>query len=151
FVRATPGGDPIDVADYLGDFGDELAHLELAKAKPIKSSQFEVEANWKYAWDTYGESYHFATLHPSTIGALSFTNIMVYRNFGLHARLGFPREEFMAYAEQPESAWPHTDYGGLYLLFPNVSINVNSMPGIAGGGQFYGFSRVFPGDRVDHA
>lgn len=149
FVRGTPGGAPIDVADHLGNFGDELACLELEKARPMRSSRIECDANWKYAYDTYGESYHFATLHPTTIGALAFSNIMVYDSFDNgHSRLGFPREEFMEYADRDEAEWPHTDYGGLYMLFPNVSINVNSMKG---GGQFYGISRVFPGDRVDRS
>jgi phenylpropionate dioxygenase-like ring-hydroxylating dioxygenase large terminal subunit len=149
FVRGTPGGAPIDVADHLGDFGDELAALELDKAQPMAASRLECAANWKYAYDTYGESYHFASLHPTTIGALAFSNIMVYDRFDNgHCRLGFPREEFMDYADQDESTWPHTDYGGLYMLFPNVSINVNSMKG---GGQFYGISRVFPGETVDRS
>ncbi|WP_179045757.1 aromatic ring-hydroxylating oxygenase subunit alpha [Sphingobium lactosutens] len=149
FVRGTPNGAPIDVADHLGDFGDELAALELDKARPIASSRLDCAANWKYAYDTYGESYHFASLHPTTIGALAMSNIMVYDRFDNgHCRLGFPREEFMAYADQDETDWPHTDYGGLYMLFPNVSINVNSMKD---GGQFYGISRVFPGETVDRS
>ncbi|MFT4054335.1 MAG: aromatic ring-hydroxylating dioxygenase subunit alpha [Novosphingobium sp.] len=142
FVRATPGGEEIDVDAHLGEFAPEIAHLELDKAECIASSEITADANWKYALDTYGESYHFATLHPETIGKLAPSNIMVYDNYGLHARLAFPREEFMPYQDTPEEEWPHTDYGGLYMLFPNVVINVNSIPGI---GQFYGVSRVFPG------
>jgi nitrite reductase/ring-hydroxylating ferredoxin subunit len=143
FVRANAEGDPIDVDDFLGDMAPELAHLELDKAQPIQSSEIPADANWKYALDTYGESYHFAILHPETIGRLAPSNIMVYDNHGLHARLAFPREEFLGYKDQPEEEWPHTDYGGLYMLFPNVVINVNSIIGI---GQFYGMSRVFPGN-----
>ena len=145
-VRLEQPDEPIDVDAFLGPFASEIAHLELDKATPIRSSQFGCEANWKYAYDTYGESYHFASLHPQTIGQLAYSNIMVYENYGLHARLAFPRAEFMEYADRDESEWPHTFYGGLYLLFPNISINVNSIPGV---GQFYGISRVFPGDRVD--
>lgn len=148
FVRATPNGDAIDVADWLGPMGDELAHLELEKARPVMSSSFGADANWKYAFDTYGESYHFATLHPTTIGTLAYSNTMTHEPKGLHMRLGFPRSEFAEYGKLPESEWPHSDYGGLYMLFPNVSINVNSLPG---GGQFYGIQRVFPGDRVDRS
>lgn len=142
FVRGTPGGDPIDVADWLGPMGDELAHLELGQARPIKSSVVRTAANWKYAFDTYGESYHFATLHPSTIGSLAFSNTMSHSPKGLHVRIGFPRADFVEYGGQPEETWPKSDYGGLYMLFPNVSINVNTLPG---GGMFYGVSRVFPG------
>ncbi len=148
FVRATPDGDPIDVEDWLGDMASELAHLELEKARPVCSSEIPAAANWKYAFDTYGESYHFASLHPTTIGALAFSNIMTLEYRGRHTRLGFPRAEFADYGEKPESEWPGSDYGGLYMIFPNVVINVNSLPG---GGQFYGISRVFPGETVDRS
>ncbi|WP_197277121.1 aromatic ring-hydroxylating oxygenase subunit alpha [Sphingomonas profundi] len=147
-VRATANGDPVDVDAYLGDFAGEIAHLELEKATPIASSTIPAEANWKYALDTYGESYHFATLHPQTIGQLAYSNMMIYDNYGLHARLAFPRAEFMDYADKDEAEWPHTFYGGLYMLFPNMIINVNSIIGV---GQFYGVSRVFPAETVDRS
>lgn len=148
FVRLSDSGGPIDVDAHLGPFAKEIGHLQLEKAEPVSSSVIEAACNWKYALDTYGESYHFSTLHPETIGKLAPSNIMVYDNYGLHARLAFPREEFMPYQELPEEEWPHTDYGGLYMLFPNMVINVNSIIGI---GQFYGVSRVYPGDEVNHS
>lgn len=142
FVTATPGSDPIDADAWLGPMGDELAHLELGKARPIKSSVVRIAANWKYAYDTYGESYHFATVHPTTVATLAHSNTMAHFPMGKHVRVGFPRADFGAYGELPEHAWPKTDYGGLYMLFPNVSINVNALPG---GGMYYGVSRIFPG------
>lgn len=146
FVRAEPNGDPIDVAEWLGPMADELAHLELEKVRPIKQSVFTADANWKYAYDTYGESYHFASLHPTTIGSLAFSNIMTHEPFGRHMRLGFPRQEFAECIDKPESEWPATQYGGLYMMFPNLVINVNGLGN--GPGQFYGISRVFPNDDV---
>ncbi|MES2290687.1 MAG: aromatic ring-hydroxylating dioxygenase subunit alpha [Pseudomonadota bacterium] len=148
FVRLSPLGEPIDVDAHLGDFAPEIAHLELEKAQPIRNSEIPCDANWKYALDTYGESYHFASLHPTTIGQLAHSNMMIYDNYGLHARLAFPRAEFMEYQERDEAEWPHTDYGGLYMLFPNMIINVNSIIGV---GQFYGISRIFAGDTPDRS
>lgn len=149
FVRAVPRGEPIDVEAHLGkDFARELAHLELEKARPMKTTRIDVNSNWKYALDTYGEGYHFATLHPSTIGALALSNIMTYDNYGPNHRMAMPRAEFMEYADKPESEWPDTNYGGLYYIFPNVVINCNH---IQGGKQFYGMSRLFPGEQVDQA
>ena len=147
FVRAVPNGEPIDVIAHLGEgFARELASLELEKARPMKSSRFGVQSNWKYAMDTYGEGYHFGTLHPSSIGALAMSNVMSYDNYGPHHRLAMPRAEFLDYADKPEDEWPDTTYGGLYYIFPNTVINANSLKG---GGQFYGVARVFPGDEVD--
>jgi carnitine monooxygenase subunit len=149
FVRAVPNGEPIDVEAHLGkDFARELAHLELEKAQPMKSTTFGVNANWKYAMDTYGEGYHFATLHPTSIGALALSNIMSYDNYGPNHRMEMPRAEFLEYSDKPEEEWPDTTYNGLYFVFPNMVINVNS---IKGGKQFYGISRIFPGDKVDEA
>lgn len=146
FVRAEANGDPIDVADWLGPMADEMAHLELAHARPVKTSVIHAGANWKYAFDTYGESYHFATLHPTTIGALAFSNTMTHRQLGRNYRIGFPRADFIEYGDKPEDQWPPSDYGGLYLLFPAMSVNVNTL---AGGGMFYGVSRVYPGATPD--
>jgi phenylpropionate dioxygenase-like ring-hydroxylating dioxygenase large terminal subunit len=149
FVRAVPGGEPIDVVDHLGaGFAQELAHLELEKARPMKTSRFGVEANWKYAMDTYGEGYHFATLHPNSIGALAMSNIMSYTSHGPNHRLAMPRAEFLDCVDTPESEWPATSYGGLYYIFPNTVINCNTM---ATGEQFYGVSRLFPNEAVDRA
>jgi phenylpropionate dioxygenase-like ring-hydroxylating dioxygenase large terminal subunit len=149
FVRAVPGGEPIDVVDHLGEgFAAELAHLQLEKARPMKTSRINVEANWKYAMDTYGEGYHFATLHPSSIGALAMSNIMSYTNHGPNHRLAMPRADFLDCVETPEAEWPPTSYGGLYYIFPNTVINCNTM---ANGEQFYGFSRLFPRDEVGSA
>ena len=149
FVRAVPNGEPIDVEAHLGSaFARELAHLELEKAQPMKSTRFGVNANWKYALDTYGEGYHFATLHPTSIGALALSNIMSYDNYGPNHRMEMPRAEFLEYSDKPEEEWPETTYNGLYYLFPNTVINVNS---IKGGKQFYGISRIFPGEKADAA
>ncbi|MCY1363051.1 Ring hydroxylating alpha subunit (catalytic domain) [compost metagenome] len=149
FVRAVPNGAPIDVVEHLGEkFARELAHLELEKARPMKTTRIDVNSNWKYAMDTYGEGYHFATLHPTSIGALAMSNIMTYDNYGPNHRLAMPRAEFLDYSDKPESEWPDTTYGGLYYIFPNVVINVNSIPG---GKQFYGMSRLFPREEVNRA
>ncbi|WP_020655271.1 aromatic ring-hydroxylating oxygenase subunit alpha [Massilia niastensis] len=149
FVRAVPNGEPIDIIAHLGEgFARELASLELENARPMKTTRIDVDANWKYALDTYGEGYHFATLHPSSIGALALSNIMSYDNYGPHHRLAMPRAEFLEYSDKPEEEWPDTTYGGLFYIFPNVVINTNS---IKDGRQFYGVSKVFPGEHVGRA
>ncbi len=149
FVRADPDGAPIDVEAHLGKaFARELAHLELEKAQPMKTTSFGVNSNWKYAMDTYGEGYHFGTLHPTSIGALAFSNIMSYDNYGPNHRIAMPRAEFLDYSDKPEAEWPETAYNGLYFIFPNLVINANALKD---GKQFYGVSRLFPGEKVDQA
>jgi phenylpropionate dioxygenase-like ring-hydroxylating dioxygenase large terminal subunit len=145
FVRATPGGEPIDVAAHLGAFADELLHLELDKARPAKHSRVETRTNWKYAWDTYCESYHFGTLHAATVASLFTSNVMAMTPYGRHARMGFARKDFGELAKTPEPAWPANTYGGNYFIFPNINLNVSSGPD---GDAFYGFYHLYPGAEV---
>lgn len=146
FVRVAPG-PPIDVAAHLGTFGEELRHLDLARARPIKYTRLETRANWKYSWDTYCESYHFGTLHASTVAPRVLSNIAVVKPFGRHARTGFPRREWAEYGSRPESDWPPVDYGGNYFIYPNINVNVSCGPN---GEMFYGFYHLYPGSQVDH-
>jgi len=148
FVRGDPEGEPIDVADHLGSFADELCHLELGKARMMKTTRVESSSNWKYAWDTYCESYHFATLHAATVGPRFVSNVMAMTAFGRHARMGFPRREWRELVELPESAWPANNYGGNYFIFPNINLNVSAAPN---GEAFYGFYHLYPGEEVGKA
>ena len=66
FVKAHAGDEAIDAEAWLGELATVVAGLALADAVPIKHSRIDVEANWKFTLDTYGEGYHFAALHPTT-------------------------------------------------------------------------------------
>nr|WP_246350472.1 aromatic ring-hydroxylating dioxygenase subunit alpha [Sphingobium boeckii] len=145
FVRADPDGAPIDVRAHLGAFADELQHLELGSALPAKHSKVETRTNWKYAWDTYCESYHFATLHATTVAPLLMSNVMALTPFGRHARMGFPRKNWQALSAQREQDWPANDYGGNYFIFPNINLNVSAGPN---GEMFYGFYHLYPGEET---
>lgn len=145
FVRADPDGGPIDVRAHLGDFADELQHLELEKARPARHTTVATRTNWKYAWDTYCESYHFATLHATTVAPRLMSNVMALKPFGTHARMGFPRKDWRPLTEQDEQSWPANDYGGNYFIFPNINMNVSAGPN---GEMFYGFYHLYPGETV---
>jgi phenylpropionate dioxygenase-like ring-hydroxylating dioxygenase large terminal subunit len=157
FVVATPGEDAIDVEAHLGAFGPELAQLGLEHAKPIRKSRLDVEANWKYALDTYGEGYHFSTLHPTSIGLSAMTDVMLYQGFGPHHRLGFPHVSAAEEATKPESEWAEKPYGGIHLLFPNTVFNISTLNRYAADGvapivaankgpdHVFGIYRMFPG------
>ncbi len=141
FVIARPGTrDDIDVASFLGGFAPELAQMGFERANPIKATRLDVAANWKYAYDTYGEGYHFSTLHPTTIARTAHNDMVVHDKFGLHARINFPYRDQDAYADKPEDQWTPRPYGGVHLLFPNTVINVSSM----GPGQVFSIYRIFP-------
>jgi phenylpropionate dioxygenase-like ring-hydroxylating dioxygenase large terminal subunit len=140
FVRPG-GGEPIDAAAHLGLFTDTLALLELHRAVPVKKGVLTAASNWKFALDTYGEGYHFATLHASTIGQTHYNDMAVFEPFGRHHRIGFPDRSVGALSPDDESGWPQTEYAGVHYLFPNTVIFFGSLaPGVV----FTQVFRLFP-------
>jgi carnitine monooxygenase subunit len=142
FVQPRGGAGAIDIAAFLGDFAPELAQLELQGAEPVKAGELRAASNWKFALDTYGEGYHFATLHAATIGQTHFNDMCVYDSFGPHHRVSFPDKGAAALARLPESDWPDVDYGGVHYLFPNTVLFIGS---IEPGKGFTQVFRLFPG------
>lgn len=145
FVRPAPGETDIDVEGHLGAFAPELAQLELARAERVKAGVLTADANWKYALDTYGEGYHFSTLHASSIGQTHFTDVAVLDVFGPHHRIAFPDKGMSALVGKPEADWPQTAYGGVHFVFPNTVFFVGA---ITPGKTFVQLFRLFP-DAVD--
>jgi nitrite reductase/ring-hydroxylating ferredoxin subunit len=142
FVQPSAGADPVDIEAFLGDFAPELAQLELGSAEPVKSGEMRAASNWKFALDTYGEGYHFATLHASTIGQTHFNDMCVHDRFGRNHRISFPDKGNLALVGTPESEWPEVDYGGVHYLFPNTVLFIGS---IEPGKGFTQIFRIFPG------
>ena len=140
FVRPG-GGEPIDAEAHVGGLHEALSALELHRAVPVKKGILTAESNWKFALDTYGEGYHFGTLHASTIGQTHFTDIAVFDRFGRHHRVGYPDNDIAALVDRDEDEWPATDYGGVHYLFPNTVIFFGAVtPGV----YFTQVFRLFP-------
>jgi nitrite reductase/ring-hydroxylating ferredoxin subunit len=142
-VKAHAGDETIDVEAWLGDLAPIMAGLDLAAAEPIKHTRVDVETNWKYALDTYGEGYHFAALHPTTFGVGTCSNVILYESFGLHYRVNFTNIAYRDRVGVDEREWPRTPYGGSHLLFPNTIFYSAPMEG---GGRMFGVYRLFPGE-----
>ncbi|HZZ36872.1 MAG TPA: aromatic ring-hydroxylating dioxygenase subunit alpha, partial [Caulobacteraceae bacterium] len=145
FVKAHAGEEEIDVQTWLGDMGPQLLNLDLASARPIKQDRVDTEANWKYCLDTYGEAYHFSTLHATTFGTRSCSNVALYDSFGPHYRVNFTSQSYRDLIGKDESEWPVTPYGGSHLVFPNSIVYGAPMEG---GGSMIGMYRVYPGKSV---
>ncbi|MEO5598956.1 MAG: aromatic ring-hydroxylating dioxygenase subunit alpha [Novosphingobium sp.] len=141
FVRADPGGAPIDAAAHLGSFGPVLEQLELGRAEPVRKGILTADSNWKFALDTYGEGYHFKALHNSTIGQTHYSDRCFYEPFGRHHRVNFPDLSVGPLVGQDETEWPQTEYGAVHFLFPNTVIFFGSVvPGV----YFTQVFRLFP-------
>jgi carnitine monooxygenase subunit len=144
FVLADPDGGDIDLASHLGPFAAELAQLELGGAQPIKHSRIDADANWKYCVDTFGESYHLATLHPNTVGRSAVNDTMVFEPFGLHHRIGYAPKRMAELAKLAPASRAPLPFSAVHLLFPNTIIHVTTV----GPGHATLIYRVFPGTQV---
>lgn len=141
-IFVQPEGE-MDLQSHLADFAPILAMLELGKAEPVKRGHMDCAANWKYPLDTYGEGYHFASLHPNNIGITHMSDVGVFDAHGRHHRISFPTKAMADLASVPSEQWPSTDYGGVHFLFPNTVIFVGS---VEPGKTFIQLFRLFPSD-----
>lgn len=140
FILPRAGEEAIDLETHLGEFAPELEQLELARAEPVKSGILQADCNWKYALDTYGEGYHFPSLHKETVALISLTN-QVYERFGRHHRVGWASSDVPDWADKPESEWPEPFYSAVHYLFPNTVIFVGT---VTGSDPFVQIFRHFP-------
>jgi carnitine monooxygenase subunit len=139
-IFVQPEGE-MDLDAHLGDFVPVLEMLELGKAEPVKRGHIDCRANWKYALDTYGEGYHFASLHPNNIAITHLSDVAVFDAYGRHHRIGFPTKAMAGLADIQTEQWPTSDYGGVHFLFPNTVVFVGS---VEPGKTFIQLFRLFP-------
>jgi phenylpropionate dioxygenase-like ring-hydroxylating dioxygenase large terminal subunit len=126
FVGAVPGAT-LDLDAHLGEFGAELAKLDLDDCRRVCESELMVSCNWKYALDTYFENYHFATLHRNSLAPLFPNTMLLYDTWGPHHRLVFPPREAWSWVERPESEWLIDTIGTPYFIFPNTIVYLGSL------------------------
>ncbi|HEX6572751.1 MAG TPA: aromatic ring-hydroxylating dioxygenase subunit alpha [Steroidobacteraceae bacterium] len=126
FVRAVPHA-VIDLDDWLGPFGPELARLDLAQARRVCERELVVTCNWKYALDTYFENYHFASLHKTSLFPLFPNNMSLYDTWGPHHRLVFPSRAVWDWVNLPEAEWLVDTIGTPYFVFPNTIVYAGSL------------------------
>jgi nitrite reductase/ring-hydroxylating ferredoxin subunit len=126
FVQATPNSR-MDLDAHLGALGPELDRLDLDQARSAADTVFETTANWKYALETFFESYHLPSLHKETLANNFAAGLWLYDNWGPHHRLVFPHRQVFDLVERPEAEWPIDTLGVNYFVFPNTMIFVGSL------------------------
>jgi phenylpropionate dioxygenase-like ring-hydroxylating dioxygenase large terminal subunit len=140
FVQATPGST-MDLDAHLGEFGQQLALLDLDQATRVLEDEIRVPSNWKYTYDTYAENYHLPVLHRDTIGHVFAHNLNIFETWGPHHRFTWPQQSIYDWMHKPESEWPIEALPLTYFLFPNMHMAVGST---SPNGAFISIHRLFP-------
>jgi phenylpropionate dioxygenase-like ring-hydroxylating dioxygenase large terminal subunit len=146
FVYVAPAPDAhFTIDEHLGALGPQLGGFDLGNATFIKTGEFRIETNWKLALDTFCEGYHFAPLHPNTVGLAAVTNCMTYDSYGAdgeHHRLGFPNKSITELSDKDESEWGDVfrHFNFVYYIYPNISLLVSP--------DAVELFQLYPGDRV---
>jgi nitrite reductase/ring-hydroxylating ferredoxin subunit len=129
FVRPRPappgddleGGLAIDIDSELGEFASPLAALALGQYVHHSTDRVMPRLNWKFAIDTFLESYHIAHLHRRTIAPYFVGNCGLFDRSGPHGRASFCKNSIEKTRSEPESErryMPHIV--AIYQLFPNT-------------------------------
>lgn len=119
-------GRAIDVDDQLHGLGPELGLWDLGSYKLYREHHVHrFTGNWKSAWDTFCENYHFAFLHARTLSDYIHSRRQAVDFYGPHVRMVSALRSIDGMREQPESDWePSRHISVQYRLYPSVSFSV---------------------------
>ena len=114
----------IDVDELLDDqLADELESWNFQELAHIGHDTYAAACNWKLAMDSFGETYHFTSLHLNTLAKEFYGNVQCYDTFGRNHRMLLVRHLIDELRGLPEDDW---DIGKVtlpvYWLFPNVQL-----------------------------
>ena len=114
----------LDVDELLGaELAAELASHSLARHGFAGATPIPGDLNWKFANDTFGETYHFGKLHKDTLGRVFYGNNLHFKEFGRHHRFVTASRGIDRLRTLPESEWRVTGSTFvLYHLFPNIQL-----------------------------
>jgi len=126
WVHPKVDGD-LDVEGLLGsELANELASYEMAAHRYADTKTIDMQLNWKFANDTFGETYHFGKLHKNTLGQLYYGNNLHLKTFGRHHRFVTANRGLEQLRDLPEEQWNISNATFvLYYLFPNIQLIVN--------------------------
>ncbi len=124
WVHPNPEGE-IDAEALLGGLAPEFESWNFGRFARVGEDTYDMELNWKLAMDTFGETYHFTTLHRNSLARTFYGNAQAYDVFGRNHRMTMCLKGIDTLRGQPEEAWDIT-VGAfpVYYLFPNVQVNM---------------------------
>jgi phenylpropionate dioxygenase-like ring-hydroxylating dioxygenase large terminal subunit len=124
WVHPKPDG-VIDLDTVLGGLAPEFEAWGWEGLEKCGSETWHDRLNWKLSMDTFGETYHFGTLHRNTLFEQFHGNVQAYDTFGRNHRMTLVTRGIDEMRNQPEKNW-NICQGTfpVYWLFPNIQVNV---------------------------
>jgi len=127
----------LDIDELLGGLAEELEAFNFSELVSAGGDTYETPMNWKLAIDTFGETYHFGSLHKDSLFPFFHGNVQCYDTYGNNHRMGLCQRGIDDMRSLPEEDWNiHEAVFPVYYLFPNIQLNV--------GGQSIVLVRVYP-------
>lgn len=114
----------VDIDALLGaELAEELGSWEFDRSEYLGESTIDKALNWKLANDTFGENYHFSSLHKTTLSNLAHSDYASYREYGRNHRICTASRYIDTMRHQPESEWNFAFASiAAYYLFPNIQL-----------------------------
>ena len=126
----------VDIDAFLSGYGEMLESLRFDEAHVVGRQEL-AGPNWEVAYDGYRDFYHLPILHRKTFGP-NYAFQPDYYGWGPHVRVVAPKG-FERLAGTPEDQWTDDSMtGGVWTIFPNVSIAGDTRTGFM-------VSQMFPG------
>ena len=126
FANPDPAGS-LDVEALLGpELSSEMDAWDFGSLVRLGGDCYDVDCNWKLAMETFGETYHFNSLHKDSLAAFFEGNVQCYDSYGQHHRMILCRKAIHEMRKLPEDEWDITIAGlPVYWLFPNTILLPN--------------------------
>ncbi len=124
-VLVRPSGDrPIEPEELLAGMTGELEEFGFGSYHRVGSWTAEWSANWKLLLDTFLETYHVPTLHPTTVARHFLARPSVMQAFGPNIRFHSLMRSILDLAGTPEAEWSLLPHGTVeYVVAPNTVFN----------------------------
>ena len=126
FVHPQPDGE-LDVEELLGGLAPEFESWGWDELLGFGHDTYDMPLNWKLSMDTFGETYHFTSLHRNTLAQNFYGNVQCYDTYGRNHRMILCLKAIDELRDRPESTWQINEGTfPVYYLFPNVQLNISS-------------------------
>jgi len=114
---------PMDLDDFLGSIGDDLAAFEVADQHTHKYEASLKKANWKLIVEAFQDGYHVVRLHNKTVGPFFIDGQSSMERVGLHLRAVVARKELTEAIDLPPEKWDDRNHVSFaHYIFPNTII-----------------------------